>query len=242
MIICRYDSLVVIFNIIAVLFRALSAGLFFPLEEIFRDIVQGSVDKTSRFRPMVTLLAGAAAGSTYGIMMNPISSIKYNYWGKAECGKENFLSTAVNMYKRGGVALFFVGTSATVLRDLIFGSVFSILRHDILISKDTDTNRKSKKNSDRMNAFFIDIASASIATIASSPLNYVRDMQYSMTNDKPKSIRGQFRQLWEDTLRETSSYDRAVLLQRKLRIGWGTARVGCGMGVGSFLYSYCSRS
>jgi len=220
--------------------RAIANGLYFPLEEIFRDLVRSNLDSQSIFKPWGTLIAGTLAGSSYGFLMNPISSIKYHYWGRAECGKENFLSTAIGMYRQGGFKLFFVGTTATVLRDLIFGGVFSLLRHDILISKSTDNNRSSRSKRDRMNAFAIDVISASTATVLSSPLNYVRDMHYSMSV-KPKSIFRQLCSLWEESMLEKTTFHQCVLLQRKLRIGWGTARVGCGMAFGSFFYTLCSR-
>lgn len=41
-------------------------------------------------------------------------------------------------------------------------------------------------------------------------------------------------------MRQDSSFDKASFLLSQLRIGWGTARVGCGMGVGAYLYSLCS--
>ena len=31
------------------------------------------------------------AGAINGIIMNPVSSIKYHYWGHSECGKKIFI-------------------------------------------------------------------------------------------------------------------------------------------------------
>lgn len=219
----------------------MSAGLYFPLEEIFRNLVKDTLDKTSQLKSFETLIAGTIAGSMYGLILNPIASIKYHYWGHTGTGKESFISTALRMYRKGGFSPFFAGTSATVLRDLVFGGVFSTLRHDVLIKPKVDQHRKTKGGYDRFNAFIIDVMSAASATIISSPLNYVRDMHYSTPSDqKPRTIKKQLIALWEESLLEETRYKQIVLLQRKLRIGWGTGRVGCGMAVGSYLYSVCS--
>ena len=42
-------------------------------------------------------------------------------------------------------------------------------------------------------------------------------------------------------MRQETSYGKVSFLLSQLRIGWGTARVGCGMGVGAYLYSLCSQ-
>lgn len=57
--------------------RGLSAGLYFPLEEIYRDILILSNDtRPVVFRPFSTFIAGILAGSTNGLIMNPISAVK----------------------------------------------------------------------------------------------------------------------------------------------------------------------
>lgn len=63
--------------------RAISTGLYFPLEDIFAHHVQKLKEK-SNARPlsimnsdaMLTFIAGTFAGACNGIMMNPIASIK----------------------------------------------------------------------------------------------------------------------------------------------------------------------
>ena len=135
------------------------------------------------------------------------------------------------MYKKGGVSLFFIGSTATILRDLTFGGVFSLMRHELT----------HKKKISRTETFLIDLFSASTATILSAPLNYVRNMQFAANpEDVPQSISQHLRSLWVDCFNEKDILVRAKILQRKLRIGWGTARVGCGMAFGSAVYSFVS--
>lgn len=144
------------------------------------------------------------------------------------------------MFRKGGLALFFVGLSATTLRDLTFGGVFSFLRHEFVRSKSPNDDFSHRKGN--LDTFFVDLVSASIATVCSSPMNYVRDMHYATPPDqKVRSITNQLIFLWKESQEQPTSYDRWRLLQRKLRIGWGTARVGCGMAFSSLVYSWCSR-
>lgn len=61
--------------------RTISAGSYFPLEDIFRKLMFRSTPKDSRWRPWVTFLAGNIAGALNGLLMNPISSIKVRkFW------------------------------------------------------------------------------------------------------------------------------------------------------------------
>ena len=57
--------------------RGLSAGLYFPLEEIYRDILCDKFDfKSPGYSPMLSFMAGTLAGTTNGLLMNPLSYIK----------------------------------------------------------------------------------------------------------------------------------------------------------------------
>ena len=59
---------------------------------------------------------------------------------------------------------------------------------------------------------------------------------------------GSFRDILRDLYSQSMSKEKGVLgvgriryLLARLRIGWGTARVGVGMAFGSEFYSYCSQ-
>ena len=53
--------------------RALSAGLYFPMEEISYEVIKGNF---SLAHPVVSLAAGTLAGVLNGVAMNPLSRIK----------------------------------------------------------------------------------------------------------------------------------------------------------------------
>lgn len=91
----------------------------------------------------------------------------------------------------------------------------------------------------------IGLVAGSLGTALASPFNYARSMHYSSPPGvKPPSIGASIRKLLEDAKGaqgESSSKSVAVLkrisyLQGRLRIGWGTLRVGLGMSIGQLLY------
>lgn len=83
------------------------------------------------------------------------------------------------------------------------------------------------------------------ATILSSPLNYVRTIQYStppsVTHKKMYVV---FREIIHEirSLKNHSTSDKFHYVQDKLKIGWGTARVCCGVAFGGYVYSFLSES
>jgi hypothetical protein len=131
----------------------------------------------------------------------------------------------MKLYKHGGFRPFYAGTLATVSRDMTFGGCFAVMRHGLLEKDST------------MNKFFVNGISGFVATLLSSPLNYVRNMHYAT----PPSVKHKpalviLANLWASMLLEKSFWARAVYLQQQLRVGWGTARVACGMALGAQLY------
>lgn len=112
--------------------RSISAGLYFPLEEIFADRLVSSelFGTTSKEiqnnRTLIALMAGLLAGASNGILMNPLAAVKYSFWGAKEAERyKTFAETAVEMFKKGGLRIYFVGAAATVSRDLVFGEFAS---------------------------------------------------------------------------------------------------------------------
>lgn len=164
--------------------------------------------------------------------MNPLSAIKYQYWGKNEC-EQNFITTAKSMFAKGKFRPFFVGTSATIIRDLLFGGTFAILRHEILYINDKEHIPS---------IFFVNLISGCFATVISSPMNYVRNMHYATSPDKKAiSTLETLDSLYQKSKSSKNLIGRFLFLQRQLRIGWGTLRVGCGMALGAQIYARCTK-
>ena len=87
---------------------------------------------------------------------------------------------------------------------------------------------------------WIDASSGFIATMLSSPFNFVRNIQYATAKDEKKipSMMTVMRALYYDGMKESDGgvFKAVQYWMFRLRIGWGTARVAVGMRVTSFGY------
>lgn len=231
--------------------RACSAGLYFPLEDIFMTVLLENPTSSTLNSNILSFIAGNTAGALNGLVLNPLAAVKvcypkwcetrqfiltlnyqYHTWGIEECFREHFFATARKMYSQGGIRPFVAGTVATVSRDMTFGGCFALLRH----SAQTPDDTKTKK-------VVINIFAGFMATLLSSPMNYVRNIHYATPpSECHQSALTILCQLWKMSSQETSFFSRLVYLQHKLRVGWGTARVACGMALGAHIYDICSKS
>jgi hypothetical protein len=163
-------------------------------------------------------------------------------WTEGDNGRgrerKSMFSTSSEMLRKGGLRLFFIGTAATVCRDAVFGMCFAGARHElpkIFGWKGRTDNKKSRM-------FLLDFVAASGATALSSPFNYVRNIHYSMPAGHALTIPSHaqiLRNLWFEGQQQRTTWLRIQYMGSQLRVGWGTARVGCGMGLASQLYSIC---
>ncbi|KTD44350.1 hypothetical protein [Legionella parisiensis] len=177
---------------------------------------------------------GMAAGSIGGALTNSISAIKYHTWGQESA---SFRSSARDMRTLGGIRPFLKGTSATMTRDMIFGSTYEMLRSLMKTTSKSSGNKASGANQSYAE-FLYNASAAAVATLASSPFNYVRNMQYATPpNLKPPSAGKVFIKVWyESETPQQSFLSRLSFFQQRFRIGWGTARVAVGMAVGQKLF------
>jgi hypothetical protein len=143
---------------------------------------------------------------------------------------------------------------------------FAFSRHELLpylANKETKSGRKRMENSRQ--PFLLDFVSASVATAASSPFNYVRNVHYAVPSGQTAESHVKIlTDLYRETARQSTLRARWDLVSTRLRIGttceprptpplvsvhpftrlkntrcqgWGTLRVGCGMGLASQIYS-----
>lgn len=222
--------------------RSLTAGVYFPLEDIminnFPMLKKDENNDSKAAMIFKTWMSGNITGAMNGMIVNPISAVKYNFWGKVECGSETFLSTSIDMFKQGGFRPFLVGMQATILRDVIFGGCFTMIRYNI--SNNSDGKNRSKSSIEQT---CINIYAGFIATMLSSPLNYVRNVHYATPpSEKPLPVSVIMHSLIKDTESIQSLRGKLENIGIKLRLGWGTLRVGCGMTLGSFIYEQCCKN
>lgn len=164
---------------------------------------------------------GMSAGSVSGALTNSISAIKYHMWGDEN---RSFYSSAKQMRSSGGIEPFFKGTSATMGRDMVFGSAYEVLRTQIraeLLKYDCEYHTEIANGT-----------AAGIATIASGPLNYVRNMQYATPpHNKSSTTRTILKNVWDESKQHAALLEKMGFFQQRFRVGWGTARVAVGMAV-----------
>lgn len=133
---------------------------------------------------------------------------------------------------------FFIGTLATINRDLLFGGAFSYLRHEFLpIAMSTRHDITNPRTTD----FLVNLIAGTAATLLSSPFNYIRNIQYATPpNEIPMNSKQIMIELIKNARKEEILANKIKYIQSRLRLGWGTARVGCGMAFGAKIYEICS--
>jgi len=203
--------------------RSISSGLYFPLEDFC----------TGRLGSHV--LGGQAAGILNGVLLNPLSLIKYQCWGAQE-ERRSFMSTARQLYTEAGPQVFCRGLLVTVLRDGIFGFCFAL-------------RRSFPSTGEHRSDFAAGVLCAGAGTALSSPFNYLRNIIYAAKPEaRLESPRSKYNfvvealtELLQGARGEGSFLARLLYLQQRFRLGWGTLRVGVGMAMADHVYVACSR-
>ena len=80
-------------------------------------------------------------------------------------------STTKQIFAAGGLRPFFVGCKATILRDIVFGGLFCAIRHELCVKPRKKGARWLPPHIEQFGYKFI---AGCIATVLSSPMNYVR--------------------------------------------------------------------
>ena len=203
----------------SVLQRAVSSGLYFPLEQVARIRLRSAFDNHGK----VDALAGVISGAATGFITAPINAAKFDQWRQAS--SKSAADSARSVYREGGIRGLMRAAPVTVVRDVSFGITFSYLRH-------------------RNDSGLIEnITAALIATVISSPFNYVRLRQYAAFGvlQQPTALT-----ILKDVARDIrlmpTLTDRLRCTFRVFNIGWGALRVGLGMGISSQIFDVCTRN
>lgn len=202
----------------SVLGRAISGGLYFPLEHYFSSLVPPDSG------PWANFLAGTAAGMTNAFILNPITAVKYKTWSRVE--NTTMLREAIAMWQQGGIRPFGNGLYPTLCRDVVFGGSYTFLRLELQYYGLPSEYQWAGN-----------MLAAALATVMSGPLNLARNVQYSTesTHTRP-TIRQVLWQLHFELTLQPTIVSKWHHLQSRLRLGWGTARVAVGMAFGQFVY------
>jgi len=201
--------------------RALSGGLYYPLEHFFMTQIPPNSG------PWANFLAGTGAGMTNALMLNPITAIKYKTWSRGVMEvKITMFSEAKSMYLTGGLRPFAFGLGPTLVRDIVFGGCYTYLRLEFQFHGLPPEHQ-----------WMGNMAAAALATILSGPLNLARNVQYATkSRNTSPTIVTVFSTLAQEIQQQSTTLRKWSYLQNRLRIGWGTARVAVGMAFGQFVY------
>jgi len=206
--------------------RALSGGLYYPLEHFFVSLLppEAAMD-TGSYGAIYNFAAGTAAGSLNAIVCNPISAVKYKTWGRDV--SRGMVRESLDMLRIGGIRPFCNGLIPTVARDFVFGGTYTFLRFELQYRLQLGLEYQHIAN----------FMAATFATILSGPLNLARNLQYATSSKEvADSVRVVLAQFTKEVIQCPSWYERCRHIQNRLRIGWGTARVALGMTFGHYVY------
>lgn len=203
--------------------RVVTVGLYFPLEDLFRPVAKDRMGDTV----LANWAAGTAVGAITGYLVNPFAVVKSVMWGRPGSDKD-FINTGKRMYQLGGWAALSRGSRATVLRDMVFGGVYTSLR-----------NLGEVEALDEQRRFGQEVAAAGFATLIAGPFNYARNIQYSTPSDqKSANVLKIIGDLLKEARAESPRFA-APWLMKRMMIGWGTMRVAIGMGLSAYMYRRC---
>jgi len=221
----------------AIIQRAFLGSIYYILQgELKQNLYPYLHDNLGFSKPVAQFCIGLSAGCMSGMLTNGISAIKYHTWGHES---RTFFSSVNEMWYQGAYKPFFKGTMATVTRDMTFGATYEVLRHvkPSFFEKMKQQYPTSKTYID----FLFNGVSAGIATIASGPFNYARNMQYATPPEvKSPTIAKSLWDLWIES-KKFHAFDRLGFFQQRLRIGWGTTRVIFGMAGGQEIFNRCKK-
>lgn len=231
-------------------FRIISSGSYFCVRDAADSLVtlgRGGPNGDMAMRPSVV---GIATGVLNGALLHPFSAIKYSMWAKDDA---TMAGTMRHMWNRGGFKPFFAAYRVTAVREAAFGSIYESSRFFLrqqLRSHDASTCRSpivmiptKIMPMHFSREFACDCTAATLAAIASSPINFVRTMQLATPSGcVPPSFSVVLSQLHRDIMQQRSLWLRLSYAQDRLRIGWGSVRVGLGMAVGDLIFRFCKNT
>lgn len=224
--------------------RSLTHGLYFTFETLFVQLIKESrlvksLSKNGqRLENISAALGGQAAGMLSGIAFHPLSYIKYQCWKQHETVSQ-VISTLLKSKESVGRALYHGGL-CTIYRDVIFCGVFSFLRHNHKLYSifDNFLSEITREPAHGTAFILVNFVAAGGGVVLSSPLNYARELKLTYSVRSAPSVSTLLRNLVKECWGDKFVPD-LHKLQQRLRLGWGSLRVACGMTVGAFVFDNC---
>jgi hypothetical protein len=233
----------------AVVHRTLSHGMYYILQQELRQRVAPWVNDGRLSERQAAFVVGTCAGTINGLVLNPIAAVKYQLWSTEEGSVWRALR---HKWVAGGVRPFLKGSSASMLRDVLFGCVYELLRHrpppqhSTQAAAGANTSAQSNPGQPTLKAmthyiwrFSSSFFAAGCAVALSSPFNYARQRIYACPPHlTPPTIPSILHNLLTQAASVPTLLGRLRFLQIQLAIGLGTARSAAGMASGQLLFDY----
>lgn len=206
--------------------RALSGGLYFPLEQFFFRVFHRNIGSSNKENNKLgNFAAGTAAGAVNAMILNPLSAVKYKTWSRMY--NRGMVPEAVSMLRKGGRGVFFKGLTPTLLRDVTFGGFYTFIRLQAQYTCDIVPEHQWMAN----------LVAAALATVISGPFNLARNIQYNTKSaHAAPTVAEVLMELWHEVKQIEQKRHKLQHIQNRLRIGWGTARVALGISFGHWVY------
>mmetsp|Transcript_4360 Transcript_4360/g.6419 ORF Transcript_4360/g.6419 Transcript_4360/m.6419 type:complete len:292 (+) Transcript_4360:76-951(+) len=220
----------------SIFIRIAGSGMYFPLKD-YSERALLNLKKSQNYKDawywdkvMINFYSGNIAGAINGVTLNALNAIKYHSWGPKE--SYTFMETTMHMYRKGGIYPFVRGMTSTVLRDMVFGSIYSTSK--FWFSLKLQEQHLSGMEHQIINAS-IPLFSGLLATIVSAPFNYSRNVMYAIPPGQPiPSAMTIYKDLWLES--KDQPYSRVRYISSRLRLGWASSRVAIGMAFGNWVY------
>lgn len=210
-------------------------------------------------------MIGLLAGSLNGFLLNPLQVIKFRMWN-GKRASPSFWQTLQRLHQEGGFQIFFRGCQTTVVRDCVFGVTYESVRR-MRFGEYLSPSSTAQSSPYDCSAFVSNMCGALCASIFSAPFNFARTVVYGAPPGAKTvgffsaqfSLYTQVRHMYRygDSYVHIASMPpevRAGYLRKavtrtyplqawgwfnsRLNIGWGSLRIGLGMGISQNLFYF----
>jgi hypothetical protein len=204
------------------LYRTIAGATYlFWQDEATRIILAAKPDIEAKRR---RFCVGLMAGAMNGLFLNPMQLVKFRMWASGDSA--TFGSSFRQLIAEGGPHVLGRGVVVSMLRDVTFGVTYECLRFEQVLLAENRSTRMA-----------YDCTAGMVASVASSPFNFARNLIFSAPPAGcPLSMTTLLSFLQKETKALPTWGARFRHLNSRLNVGWGTLRVGVGMGAGQLIF------
>lgn len=205
--------------------QRLLGGAYHAVQGPMRTYSQPFLREQGLPEPIVSYITGLTCGFVHGAVTHPMAFIKIFTWLNPP---NNFSMSVQNIYRVGGATLCFRGVSASILRDMVHGSTYEVMR---MMTRNQVSQYYPDGTLPAGTKFVCDMAAAYVGTALSSPFNHARTLKFKAPLDqKAPTIPQVLKEVWqESTAHKHKWLGRTRFFQDRFNISIGTARAGFGM-------------